>query len=112
MSITSRTITHTFTNADGSPASGSVDFKLTKRMTNGTQTYGPGTITAQLNNSGVLTQSLLANNDIATFPADSQWLVILRILGWDIEEFAITVPATGSGSIDLGSLLPSVAPIG
>ena len=112
MAVTSRTITHKFTNADGTPGSGSVTFRLTKRITNGAQTYGPGTITATLDNSGNLSQSLLANDDTGTFPVDSQWLATFRVLGWDVEEFAITVPSAGSGAVDLGTLLPTVTPVG
>lgn len=107
MSVTVQTVTHTFTNADGTPASGEITFRLTKRMTNGPTTYVPATITANLNSSGQLSQTLLANNDTGTFPQDAQWACTFRILGSDIEEFMITVPATGTSPIDLGTLLPT-----
>lgn len=111
MGFTMRTVTHTFTNADGTPASGSVTFSLTKRMTNGSTTYVPATITANPDSGGNISVSLIANNDSGTFPADSQWMVTFRILGSDLEEFPITVPS-GSGTIDLGTLLPTSTVVG
>lgn len=112
MGFTTQTITHTFTNCDGTPASGSVTFRLTKRMTNSGSTIGPGTVTGTLNGTGQLSVSLFANDDTATFPADAQWMVNIRILGWDAEQYAVTVPHSASSPIDLGTLLPSVAPVG
>lgn len=108
MSFSSCTITHNFENADGTAASGSITFGLTKRMTNGTTTIVPAEITANLNGSGALSQALTANNDPGTLPADAQWRVDFRILSSGApvtETFFITVP-TGGGSADLGSLLP------
>lgn len=98
-------ITHSFANADGTPASGSITFYLTKRMTNGSQTIVPAEVTANLDSSGDLSQSLTANNDTGTVPGDAQWRVEFRILGAETETFFITVP-TGGGTVDLGSLLP------
>ena len=98
-------VTHTFTNADMSPASGNIEFSLTQRITNGTQTLVPGLITANLGSSGQLSQSLTPNNDSATIPQTSQWRVDFRVLGASEETFFITVP-TNTPTIDLGSLLP------
>ena len=108
MAFSTRTITHTFENADGTPASGTITFGLTKRITNGTTTIVPAEITANLNASGQLSQVLTANNDPGTLPADSMWRVDFRIAtpGAPVTEtFYITVP-TGAGTVDLGSLLP------
>lgn len=108
MAFTQATITHTFQNADGTPASGAITFALTKRITNGTTTIIPAEITASLNANGQLSQALTANNDPGTTPQDSQWAVTFRITapGAPVtEEFFITVP-TGGGTVDLGSLLP------
>lgn len=104
------TVTHTFENADGTPASGSIEFTLTKRMTNGTLTIVPASITANLNGSGALSQALTSNVDAATIPQDASWRVDFRILGAQQETFWIVVP-TGGGTVDLGSLL-SQQPIG
>lgn len=112
MAATVRTITHTFENADGTPASGTLTFRLTKRITNGAMTYVPATITANLTGTGALLVSLLANDDPTSFPLDSRWVVTFRILGSDSEEFVITVPSAGTGPIDLGTLLPNARIIG
>lgn len=110
MAFSTATITHTFENADGTAGSGSLTFTLTKRMTNGTTTLIPSSITANLNASGQLSQSLTANNDAGTVPQDAQWRVDFRLLGAETETFYIVVP-TGGGTVDLGSLLPQ-QPIG
>lgn len=110
MAFTSATITHSFLNADGTPASGSITFRLTSRMTNGSTTIVPAEITANLDASGNLSQSLTSNVDAATVPQSTEWQVDFRILGASSETFSITVPA-GGGSVDLGALLPQ-QPIG
>lgn len=113
MSFSTRQITHAFENADGTPASGSVTFSLSKRITNGSTTIVPAEITTSLDPTGNLSQTLTANNDVGTIPQDSQWRVDFRLAtpGAPVTEtFWIVVPA-GSGAIDLGSLLPQ-QPIG
>lgn len=113
MSFTTRTITHTFENADGTPASGSITFTLLGRMTNGSTTIVPAEITASLDGSGNLSQSLTSNQDSGTLPQDVQWRVDFRITATGspvTETFTIVVPP-GPGSTDLGSLLPQ-QPIG
>lgn len=110
MAFTTATITHTFQNADGTPGSGSVEFTLTKRMTNGNITISPSSITANLDASGKLSQVLASNKDVGTLPEDAEWRMDWRILGAEPEEFFITVP-TGGGTVELASLLPKT-PIG
>ena len=111
MAFTQRTVTHNFQNADGSPASGTVTFALTRRMTNGATTIVPAAeVTGTLNGTGQLSVSLAANNDTGTVPTDAGWNVTLRIAGARQEEFLITVP-TGTGPVDLGSLLPSTGQV-
>lgn len=105
MSFTVATITHLFVNADGTPASGAVEFALTKRMSQTGQTIVPGTLTANLNASGQLSQPLTANVDSGTIPQDAQWRATLRIIGDPQDTFFITVPS-GGGTVDLFSLLP------
>lgn len=107
MSFTQATITHTFLNPDGTPASGQIVFTLTKRMTNGTQSIVPGvTVTAALNASGQLSQTLYANDDTGTIPADSQWRAQIYVNNADDGPYFLTVP-TGGGTVDLGTLLPA-----
>lgn len=67
MSFSNTTVTHTFLNADGTPSSGAATFTLSDLMTNGTSSITPGEITANLNGSGVLTQALTSNLDLATW---------------------------------------------
>lgn len=106
--FTTATITHSFTNADGSAGSGAVTFLLSKRMTQPGRTIIPGEIASTLNASGDLSQSLTANNDPGTFPGDSEWLVTFRLVGDSPDgPYAITVP-TGGGTIDLATLLPQI----
>jgi hypothetical protein len=113
MAFTQTTVTHTFENADGTPASGSLTFTLLARMTNGSTTIVPAEIPANLDGSGHLSQSLTSNQDPTTLPQNVQWRVDFRItaVGSPVTEaFYITVPP-GPGTVDLGSLLPQ-QPIG
>ena len=106
MAFTARTVTHTFANADGTAGSGTVKFTLTKMMTNGTTSMVPASVTANLNSSGVLSQSIACTNDVGTVPTDALWRVDLNILGDSEQSFFVAVP-TGAGPLDLGGLLPS-----
>lgn len=111
MAFSTATITHSFINADTTPASGSVRATLTKMMQNGTTSIVPASITANLNASGVLSLVLTSNADAGTTPTDAQWRLDLDILGAENQEYFIVVP-TGGGSIDLGTLIPSVQQVG
>lgn len=104
--FTTATITHTFKNPDGTPASGAITFQLTKRMSQSGTTITPGEITATLDSSGDLSQSLTSNVDAGTIPQDSEWLCTFRIQG-DAPDgpYALTVPS-GGGTVDLYTLLP------
>lgn len=85
MSFSTATVTHTFTNADGTAASGNIKFTLVGGlMTNGTTSIVPASITAALNASGVLSQSLTSNVDTATWTLAStatSGAVELQVLG-------------------------------
>ena len=106
MSFSTSTVTHVFSNADLTPASGSVTFNLTKRMTNGGTTILPAQeVVGTLNSSGAMSVVLTSTADTGTTPTDAQWRVQFRILGGADEEFFIAVP-TGGGTVDLGALLP------
>lgn len=67
MSFSAATITHSFENADGTPASGTITFALTDIMTNGTISIVPAEISKQLDASGNLSQSLTSNLDPAVW---------------------------------------------
>ena len=111
MSFSTLTVTHSFLNADGTYASGSITFTLTESITNGTTTYVPASITANLSSTGGLSQALPANTDTGTIPTDSQWRVDINILGAKAQTFFIVVP-TGGGSADLYSLMPGSQQVG
>lgn len=105
MAFTSASVSHLFVNADQTPASGQVEFTLTKRIANGGTSIAPNSIVYALSSTGALNAVLTSNVDTATVPQDSQWRVDIRILGSIIETDFIVVP-TGGGSFDLGALLP------
>lgn len=113
MGFTMITVTHSFKNLDGSTASGIVAFRLTKRITNGSESYTPEIpLHSTLDSSGNLTATLPANDDPATLPADSQYTVAFLLNGaanqmLSEEPYFITVPsAAPGGTVDLGTLLP------
>ena len=105
MSFTTRTITHTFLEASGAAASGSVELTLSKRITQNGKSIVPSVIVATLNSSGELSQALTSNEDAETVPKDSRWRVDFRLTGDTQESYFIKVP-TGPGTTDLGTLLP------
>lgn len=83
-------------------------------MTNGAQSIMPSQpIHSALDGSGLLSQSLPANDDPGTLPADTRWQVAINITGASEETYAIVVPhAAAGGTADLGSLLPGDQPVG
>ena len=74
-------------------------------MTNNGTTIVPATVTSNLDATGHLSQALTSNLDAATIPQNTTWILTMRILGSESEEFSIQVPA-GGGTVDLGTLLP------
>jgi hypothetical protein len=111
VAFTKRKITHVITEPSGAAASGSVEFTLSHRVTNGAETIVPGSVSGALNASGELSVELPSNVDTGTTPGDSQYRVDFRITGAAPETFWIVVP-TGPGTTDLGSLLPKETPGG
>ena len=115
MSFTLINVTHgPIFNLDGSYASGEILFRLTKRITNGVQTYAPQIAAkATLSGTGTISISLPANNDPATVPGDSQYVVTFLLNGaaaqmLSQDEYFITVPYNAAGgTVDLGTLLPN-----
>jgi Na+/serine symporter len=114
MAFTMISITHAFSNIDGSTASGIVAFRLSERITNGSQSYTAEIpLHSTLNGSGHLSAQLPANNDPTTFPAGSTYTVSFLLNGTaginlSGDEYTITVPYNAPGAtVDLGTLLPS-----
>jgi hypothetical protein len=107
MAFTTCTLTHgSFVNPDGTPASGVVELSLSKRMTNGTATIVPGSVTAALTGAGALSVAVVSNADAGTVPTDAQWRCDLRIAGAEVVTYWLTVPA--EASVDIMSLVTEV----
>lgn len=109
MAFSSVTVTHTYTNLDGTPASGSVEFALTGAMRNGGVTLAASNpLIANLDSSGALSVALPATDDPATVPQGRMYTVTERIAGAREETYTVSVPSASAGqSIDLGSLYPA-----
>jgi hypothetical protein len=109
--FTRATVTHTFTNADGTAASGSLEFTLEAAMTNGSVTLVPGThASAQLDSSGNVSQELASTQDPDTFSQGlAAWRCDERIAGAPVRSYTFAVPS-GGVSVDLGTLMPFVNP--
>lgn len=111
MAFTMITVTHRFTNLDGSAASGCVIFRLSQRITNGGVSYEPQVVVhANLDATGRLSQALPANDDAGTTPVGSTYTVIPQINGntATAEVDSITIPHTApGGTVTLGTLLPA-----
>jgi len=108
MTFTQSLITHTYKNADLTPAAGEVVFTLQQAMSNGGVTLAPASrITTGLDGSGSLSQALTSTEDPDTIPQEPMpfWRVDERIAGASIRTFDISVPS-GGASADLGTLMP------
>jgi hypothetical protein len=100
------TLTHSFVNADGSPASGSVEFTLQQTMTNGSVTMVASThITAALDASGNMSQVLTSTLDPGTFCQGlAVWRADERVAGAPVRSLSFAVPS-GGVSVDYGALI-------
>ena len=114
MAFSSIQITHSFLNPDGSGASGNAVFALSGRMTNGSTSYmAAAPITAPFSSAGALSQALPANNDPATTPTGTTWLITINVSGAKPETYEIVVPFNAAGgTVDLGALLPEAGQVG
>jgi len=102
------TITHIFFNADGTLASGKVEFTLGKRITNSGASILPGSVTVALDETGSISVKLTSNLDDGTLPSDTNWRVDFQIMGAELDTEYIQVPS-GAGPFDLASLFIDVA---
>lgn len=112
MPFTHATISHQFINADGTPASGSLEFTLETALTNGSVTLVTGThVSASLDASGNVSQQLTSTSDVGTFSqGDALWRCDQRITGQPAPSpFSFAVPS-GGVSVDLGTLMPFATP--
>jgi hypothetical protein len=114
MAFSTATITHQFTDADGSDSVGWVVFTLTEDMTNNGVTIAKETVIESALVDGALSQEGVTSNlDTGTTPTvpQPQWRVDIRLQGADVQTFFITVP-TGGGTIDLFTLIPGEEQVG
>lgn len=107
------TVTHTFVNADGSTATGTVTFTLDDQMTNGTSSVMPTRFEAALVD-GAISQGLVSNVDTNTTPPppwNTRWRVDFHIVGASQRTFWIVVPS-GGNTVDLFDLIPAYPQVG
>lgn len=109
MAFTLITITGSFERPDGSAASGSVLFTLTRPIQNGSVVIG-APVRGYLLEGALKTAAegplrLCANDDPATEPAGTSYLVELQIDSEAVRAFYIVVPHTAvGGTVDLTAL--------
>lgn len=108
MSYSMVTISHSWSNLDGTPSSGSVEFQLSGAMRNGSTTYAASNpIIVALTPSGTISVVLPANDDATTLPQGRMYQVTEKIAGAREETYTISVPSASAGqTIDLGTLYP------
>jgi len=105
-------VTQPYTDADGTPASGALDFVLTAPMRNATTgRISPATpITVPLVD-GALAVTLWANTDPTTLPADTGYTVTERLTGQDARRYTVVIPHDApGGTVVLGTLIPLDSP--
>jgi hypothetical protein len=104
--FTHSTVTHVFQNADGTAASGSVEFTLEQSMTNGGVTIVASThVSAMLDGSGNLIQQLVSTEDPDTFSQGvALWRADERIAGAPSRTHTFAI-ASGGISLDYGNLI-------
>jgi hypothetical protein len=117
MSATFITVVGTFENMEGVPVEGSVTFQL--NSPSGVQNltasviYTAEPIVVPLDaSSGKLGSSglgviLLANNDAATYPAGTQYIVTEETTGVANYSYNVTLNAAGASVVDLAALRPT-----
>src|ERR1039458_4706094 len=104
MSFTDITVTGQYSNVDGTNCSGSVTFVLSVAVANSNVVLQPKPYVARLV-SGAFSISLPANNDPATVPPTSQYVVVEQTDGSANREYTITVPYDApGGTVDISTL--------
>jgi hypothetical protein len=111
MAATLITVTGTYYNVDGTAAVGTVSFKLSEPIANSNVIYHLLPKEVTLNGSGSISQLLVANDDTATTPTGSYYIVTEKITNSPSREYQIVVPhAATNGTIDLSTLMPNTQP--
>jgi hypothetical protein len=116
VAFTFSTCTHKWQNADGTPCSGEVVFTLSEAITNGSVTIAPTHVTATLDPTGSISQSLASNLDVGTVPGPgaanspfTTWRVDEKIFGAAERTYNVQVPS-GGVAFDLSSVMPFQGP--
>ena len=105
------TVTGTYTNRDGTPASGWITFESRQRVIIGGQVIVPKTITVKLDGTGSFSESIPATNDPDLSVTGWAYLVTEHLdEGGGRPPFLLEVPYT-SGSINLCTAAPALPPL-
>lgn len=100
MAFTYVTVTHTFDDANGAAASGTVEFTPVAPMQNQI-TVVAAPVTATLDNNGSITQVLAANTDPGTTPTGTTYKVVERLAGQSLLIYYIQVRHDLGSPLDL-----------
>jgi hypothetical protein len=98
--FTTVTVTETFTDDDGNPASGEVILSLTGSMHNTSTGYTSGQIYRKvyLDDTGSISVPLFATDDITTTPVGRKYHVTVRLVGAPSYSGYILVPSAAPGA--------------
>lgn len=106
--LTTVIVTGTFERPDGTPAEGSVIATLTAPIKNGTTSVVPTPEVGIIQAGKLLAQSLgafslIANDDVGTEPAGTEYVFVIELDGAPVREFFAVVPHT-AGTVDITAL--------
>lgn len=109
MSFTQVTVTGTYLQVDGTPASGSVTFTLTASITDGTTIVSGSPRKIELDASGSFTVQMPANDDSTTSPQNTLYQVAEQINSGKIVERGYYVAlAKAVPSVNIAALAPAL----
>jgi hypothetical protein len=103
-------ITGSYSNPDSSPCTGYVTFLLSTPISQPGIVVQPEPIVVELGADGALSVTLYANNDPATVPTTSQYIVVEQTDGAANRQYTITVPYNAAGATaDISTLQGDIA---
>lgn len=97
-------LTRGYDMADGDAAAGTLYFTPSAWRRNQGITVVGATVSAVLDGEGLLSISLAANNDPATFPPATYYTVREEILGQPSRSYKVVVPFNAGPALDLSTL--------
>jgi hypothetical protein len=111
MSLTSITITGTFTRENGEGAQGTVTATLSQTIQNGTTVIEPTPVVGELSSTGKLLNqagaafTLYANDDAATSPQGTSYSFLIEVDNAPVREFrAVVKHSAAEGKVDITEL--------